>query len=499
MARKRKQLPMLEAVEITGVAAEGKAIAKIDGMAVFVPFAVPGDVVDIQLTRKRSSFAEGRIIRFHSYSDVRSEAFCSHFGVCGGCKWQMLPYEEQLRHKQKQVTDNLQRIGKVALPVITPILGAPQTTFYRNKLEYTFSNKRWLTEEEISSDREFTQMDALGFHIPGMFDKVLDIDKCWLQDDLSNQIRNAIREFCLQHDYTFFDLRSQRGLMRTLLIRNSSIGEWMVIVVFYEDDAVKREQLMDFISSTFPQITSLLYIINQKANDTITDQEVVIWKGRDYILEEMEGLQFRIGAKSFYQTNSEQAHHLYEIARSYAQLTGDELVYDLYTGTGTIANFVARNARQVIGIEYVEEAIADARINAQINGIANTLFFAGDMKDVLTAGFIAEHGHPDVIITDPPRAGMHDDVVGAILLAAPERIVYVSCNSATQARDLCLLDSHYAVTRVQPVDMFPHTHHVENVVLMEKRETPKEAATDPELFSGEEEVTPGETEVLSGL
>lgn len=499
MARNRKQLPLLEAVEITGVAAEGKAIAKIDGMAVFVPFAVPGDVVDIQLTRKRSSFAEGRILRFRSFSDVRSEPFCSHFGVCGGCKWQMLPYGEQLRHKQKQVTDNLQRIGKVVLPEITPILGAPQTTFYRNKMEYTFSNKRWLTEEEISSDREFTQMDALGFHIPGMFDKVLDIEKCWLQDDLANQIRNAVRGYCLEHGYSFFDLRNQHGLMRTLLIRNSSIGEWMVIVVFYEDDTEKREPLMAFIGAAFPQITSLLYIINQKANDTITDQEVVIWKGRDYIVEEMEGLQFRIGAKSFYQTNSGQAHHLYEIARSYAQLSGDELVYDLYTGTGTIANFVARSAKKVIGIEYVEEAIADARINAEINGIDNTLFFAGDMKDVLTAAFIAEHGHPDVIITDPPRAGMHDDVVSAILLAAPERIVYVSCNSATQARDLSLLDSHYAVTRVQPVDMFPHTHHVENVVLLEKRESPKVPSTDPELLSKEQEAAPGETDVLPGL
>ena len=493
MARKRKQLPLLEAVEITDVASEGKAIAKIDGLAVFVPFAVPGDVVDIQLTRKRSSFAEGRIVRFHSYSDVRSEPFCRHFGVCGGCKWQMLPYGEQLRHKQKQVTDNLQRIGKVELPEITPILGAPQTTFYRNKMEYTFSNKRWLTEEEISSDREFTQMDALGFHIPGMFDKVLDIEKCWLQDDLANSIRNSIRSFCLAHGYSFFDLRNQHGLMRTLLIRNSSIGEWMVIVVFFEDDAEKREALMSFLAAEFPQITSLLYIINRKANDTITDQEVVVWRGRDYIVEEMEGLQFRIGAKSFYQTNSEQAYHLYQIARSYAQLAGDELVYDLYTGTGTIANFVARNAKKVIGIEYVEEAIADAKVNAEINGIDNTLFFAGDMKDVLTAAFIAEHGHPDVIITDPPRAGMHDDVVGAILLAAPQRIVYVSCNAATQARDLSLLDSHYAVTRVQPVDMFPHTHHVENVVLLEKRETPKVASTDTEVLSRRQEAAPGIT------
>lgn len=469
MAKKRKQLSLLESVLITDVAAEGKAIAKVDGMAVFVPFAVPGDVVDIQLTRKKHSFAEGRVVRFEKYSEKRTTPFCSHFGVCGGCKWQHLPYQEQLRYKQKQVEDNLARIGKVELPEITPILGAPQTTFYRNKLEFTFSDKRWLTEDEINSQEQFTEMNAVGFHIPGMFDKVLDIDKCWLMDDLANQIRNSIRSFCLENGYTFFDLRNQNGLMRTLMIRNSSIGEWMVIVVFYEDDQEKREKLMEYLAQQFPQITALLYIINQKANDTITDQEVLVWKGRDYIIEEMEGLQFRIGPKSFYQTNSEQAYHLYQVARNFAQLTGDERVYDLYTGTGTIANFVARNAKEVIGIEYVEEAIADARVNAEINGISNTLFFAGDMKDVLTASFIAEHGHPDVIITDPPRAGMHEDVVNAILLAEPERIVYVSCNPATQARDLSLMDAKYRVTRVQPVDMFPHTHHVENVVLLERR------------------------------
>lgn len=469
MARKRKQLPLLESVLITDVAAEGKAIAKVDGMALFVPYAVPGDVVDIQLTRKKHSYAEGRVVRFEKYSENRTIPFCNHFGVCGGCKWQQLPYKEQLKYKQQQVLDSLTRIGKVELPEITPILGAPQTTFYRNKLEFTFSNKRWLTEEEISSDKQFAEMNALGFHIPGMFDKVLDIDKCWLMDDLANQIRNSIRSFCLEQGYSFFDLRNQQGLMRTLMIRNSSIGEWMVIVVFYEDDREKREKLMGYLVAEYPQITSLLYIINQKANDNITDQEVVTWRGKDHIFEEMEGLRFKIGPKSFYQTNSEQAYHLYGVARSFAQLTGDELVYDLYTGTGTIANFVARNAREVIGIEYVEEAIEDARVNSQINGIENTRFYAGDMKDVLTAEFIAAHGHPDVIITDPPRAGMHEDVVNAILLAAPERIVYVSCNPATQARDLNLLDCNYKVIRVQPVDMFPHTHHVENVVLLEKR------------------------------
>ena len=466
MAKKRKQLPLLENVLITDVAAEGKAIAKVDGLTVFVPFVVPGDVVDVQLTKKKSSYGEGKAVRFESFSENRTEAFCSHFGVCGGCKWQILPYDEQLKFKHKQVTDNLQRIGKIELPEISPILGAPETTFYRNKLEFTFSNKRWLTEKEISTDKEFMQMNALGFHIPGMFDKVLDINKCWLQDDLSNQIRNAVREFCLQNDYTFFDLRNQNGLMRTLIVRNTSIGEWMVIVVFYEDDAEKRERLLNFIADKFPQLTSLLYIINQKANDTITDQEVLVWSGRDYIVEEMEGLKFKIGPKSFYQTNSRQAYNLYKIAREFAGLSGNELVYDLYTGTGTIANFIARDAKKVIGIEFVEEAIEDARKNSRNNHIENTLFFAGDMRKILTQDFINEHGRPDVIITDPPRAGMHDDVIETILFAEPQRVVYVSCNPATQARDLSLLDTKYRVTHVQPVDMFPHTHHVENVVLL---------------------------------
>ncbi len=469
MAKKRKQHPLLENVVITDVAAEGKAIAKVDGMAVFVPYAVPGDVVDIQLTRKKRSFAEGRVVRFEKYSENRSVPFCEHFGVCGGCKWQSLPYKEQLKYKSNQVTDNLERIGKVDLPEMTPIFGAPEDKFYRNKLEFTFSNKRWLTEKEISSEKEFTQLNALGFHIPGMFDKVLDIKKCWLMDDLHNDIRNSVREFCLNNKYTFFDLRNQEGLMRTLIIRNTSIGEWMVIVVFYEDDEEKREKLMNHIKTEYPQITSLLYIINQKANDTITDQEVITWSGRDHIFEEMEGLKFKIGPKSFYQTNSEQAYHLYEIARGFAELSGNELVYDLYTGTGTIANFIARDSKRVIGIEYVEEAIADAKVNSEINGIDNTLFFAGDMKDVLNESFIDEYGRPDVIITDPPRAGMHEDVVNAILFAEPEKIVYVSCNPATQARDLSLLDLKYRVSRVQPVDMFPQTHHVENVVLLERR------------------------------
>ena len=469
MARKRKPLPTLENITITDVAAEGKAIAKVDGMAVFVPFAVPGDVVDIQLTRKKKSYAEGRAVRFEKYSDIRATPFCEHFGVCGGCKWQNLPYEEQLRFKHKQVMDNLERIGKVELPTANYIMGAPQTTFYRNKLEFTFSNKRWLTEEEINSNKEFDNMNSLGFHIPGMFDKVLDINKCWLQDDISNQIRNSVRTYCNQHGYTFFDIRKQEGMMRTLMIRNTSIGELMVIVVFFEDDTDKRNQLMQHIADTFPQITSLLYVINQKGNDTITDQEIITYKGADAIYEEMEGLKFKIGPKSFYQTNSEQAYHLYEVARNFANLSGNELVYDLYTGTGTIANFVARNAKKVIGIEYIEEAIDDAKENSQYNNIANTLFYAGDMKDILNQEFINEHGRPDVIITDPPRAGMHDDVINTILFAEPQRIVYVSCNPATQARDINLLDAKYKVTKIQPVDMFPHTHHVENVLLLEKR------------------------------
>lgn len=469
MARKKKALPILENITITDVAAEGKAIAKIDDMVVFVSYVVPGDVVDLQVTRKKSKYAEARPLRFLTYSKERQEAFCEHFGICGGCKWQILPYPQQLKYKQKQVFDNLSRIAKVQLPEILPILGSEKTEFYRNKLEFTFSNKKWLTQEEIDLDSRFDNLDALGFHIPGMFDKVLDINKCWLQDDISNRIRNFIKQYCKQHGYTFFDLRNQHGLMRNLIVRTSSIGQVMLIVVFFEDRKQERESLMSAIQEHFPEITSLLYIINQKANDTISDQEVVTWSGNDCIYEEMEGLKFKIGPKSFYQTNSEQAHNLYSVARELAGLTGDELVYDLYTGTGTIANFVAKQARQVIGIEYVEDAIEDAKFNSELNKIENTLFYAGDMKDILTETFITEHGRPDVIITDPPRAGMHNDVIDAILFAAPKRIVYVSCNPATQARDIQLLDAGYSVDYVRPVDMFPHTHHVENVVLLVKK------------------------------
>ena len=469
MAKSKKPHPIFTDITITDIAAEGKAIAKVNDIVVFVPFVVPGDVVDLQVTRKKSHFMEARPIHFHSFSEKRTEAVCEHYGICGGCKWQILPYTEQIRYKQKQVVDNLTRIGKIALPEITPILGAKKTEFYRNKLEFTFSNKRWRTNEEIADGKVFDTMNAVGFHIPGQFDKVLDISKCWLQTDDSNEIRNEVRRYALEKELTFFDLRAQEGFLRTMMVRTTSTGELMVIMVFFYEDIDAQNALLQHIADTFPQITSLLYVINSKANDTITDQEILLFKGTECIYEAMEGLQFKIGPKSFYQTNSEQAYELYKVVRNLAGLTGDELVYDLYTGTGTIANFVAHQARFVVGIEYVPEAIEDAVINSKLNNIDNTLFFAGDMKDILTAAFIEKNGKPDVIITDPPRAGMHDDVINAILLAEPKRIVYVSCNPATQARDLSLLDATYKVEAVQPVDMFPHTHHVENVVLLIKR------------------------------
>lgn len=467
MARKQKQLPIYYEVTITDVAAEGKAIAKVDDMVIFTQYAVPGDVVDLQIFKKKKNYMEGRVIKFHSYSEKRCEAVCEHYGTCGGCKWQILPYDEQIRYKQKQVVDNLTRLGHIELPEITPILGSEKTYFYRNKLEYTFSNRKWLTMEDMQKEHRPEELNGVGFHIPGMFDKVLDINKCWLQDDISNQIRNEIRSYAQANHLTFFDLRNQEGFLRTLMIRTTSTGELMVVVVFFHEDEVARIALLQHLADRFPQITALLYAINSKCNDTITDQEIHCFKGEEAIYEEMEGLRFKIGPKSFYQTNSEQAYELYKVARNFAELTGNELVYDLYTGTGTIANFVSRKARQVIGIEYVPEAIEDAKVNSAINGIDNTLFFAGDMKDILTDRFIEEYGRPDVIITDPPRAGMHEDVVNVILNAEPRRIVYVSCNPATQARDLQLLDVKYKVTAVQPVDMFPHTHHVENVVRLE--------------------------------
>lgn len=476
MARKKKELPLLEQVTITDVAAEGKALARVNDMVIFVPYVVPGDVVDLQVKRKKHSYAEAVAVKFHEYSPLRSEPFCKHFGVCGGCKWQCLKYEEQLRYKQKQVTDNLTRIGKVELPEISPILGSEFTENYRNKLEFTFSNKRWLTQEEVERDFQYDQMNAVGFHIPGAFDKVLAIDKCYLMDDICNRIRNGVRDYAYEHGYTFFNLRTQEGLLRNMMIRiaededDRSIKGLMVVMQFKVVDSTEEMQMMQllkYMSDTWPEITSLIYVVNNKCNDTIGDLPIHVFKGDDHIIEEMEGLKFKVGPKSFYQTNSRQAYNLYKVAREFAGLTGDELVYDLYTGTGTIANFVSRKARQVIGIEYVPEAIEDAKVNSAINGIDNTLFFAGDMKDILNQEFINEYGRPDVIITDPPRAGMHNDVIDTILFAEPKRIVYVSCNPATQARDLSLLDVKYRVVRVQPVDMFPHTHHVENVVLLE--------------------------------
>ena len=465
----------MEQVTIEAVAAEGKCLFHWNDLVVFVPFCVPGDVCDVQIRRKKHSFAEGEVVRILEYSKVRATPFCQHFGVCGGCKWQNLPYEEQLKFKQKQVYDQLHRIGKIELPEFRPILGSVKTQEYRNKLDFGCANKRYLTKEEIKGERpEVSLKDnpAIGFHITGAFDKILPIEKCWLMDDLHNQIRNEVRDYAVKKGLSFFDLRAQVGLLRDVIIRNSASGEWMVIFQFHYDETGGEKEaldLMQHISEQFPQITSLMYLDNQKCNDTIGDQEIIVFKGEDHIYELMEDLKFKVGPKSFYQTNTEQAYHLYSVARKLAGLTGEELVYDLYTGTGTIANFVARKARQVIGIEYVPEAIEDAKINSEINGIENTLFYAGDMKDILNDEFIESHGRPDVIITDPPRAGMHPDVVKTILRATPERIVYVSCNPATQARDLQTLDEQYRVVEVQPVDMFPHTPHVENVVLLQRR------------------------------
>ena len=467
---KKKNLPILEHIEITGVAAEGKALTRIDNVVCFVPNCVPGDIVDLQVTRKKHSFMEARVLRVVQPSPVRCAARCQHFGVCGGCKWQILPYEEQLRYKQQQIVDNLTRIGKIELPEISPILGSKHIYEYRNKLEFTCSDKRWFPWEVIEAAGGLDKIDSsygLGFHIPNAFDKVLDIEECHLMPDINNRIRNSVRTYAREHGLSFYNEHTHEGLLRTLILRNNHKGELMLIVVFGQELSEVRSQISDFLEylhQEFPEIISLLYVENLKFNDTIGDQEVKVYYGQDHIIEEMEGLQFKVGPISFYQTNTEQAYELYKVAREFAQLTGDELVYDLYTGTGTIANFVAKQARRVIGIEYVPEAIEDAKVNSKINKIENTLFFAGDMKHILTDAFVAQYGRPDVIITDPPRAGMDEDVVNVILNAAPKRVVYVSCNPATQARDLALLDKKYKVTKVQPVDMFPHTQHVENVV-----------------------------------
>lgn len=467
--RKKKRRQLFENVEVIDAGAKGKTVGKApDGRVIFLTNTVPGDVVDVQTTKKRKSYFEGIATNFHTLSDKRVEPECQHFGVCGGCKWQDMGYEHQLYYKQKEVENNLRRIGHLELPEVSPIVGAKKQYFYRNKMEFSFSDSRWLTLEELRSDTVFEDRNALGFHIPGMWDKILDIEKCHLQEDPSNAIRNEIKDFSEKNELTFFNPRNQHGLLRTLMIRTASTGELMVLIQFYEDDKTKRELLLNHVAETFPNITSLQFVVNQKQNDTIYDQEIICFSGRDHIFEEMEGLQFKINAKSFYQTNSEQAYELYKITRDFAGLTGKELVYDLYTGTGTIAQFIAKEAKKVVGIEAVPEAIIDAKENAERNKIENTDFFVGDMKNVFNEGFIAENGVPDVIVTDPPRDGMHKNVVQQILNISPEKIVYVSCNSATQARDLELMKEYYQVTKVQPVDMFPQTHHVENVVLMEK-------------------------------
>ena len=485
MSRKKKPLPLLENIKIESCAAEGKSLFHWNDLVVFIPYCVPGDIVDVQIKRKKHSYAEGEVVRFVQYSETRSVPRCQHFGICGGCKWQNLPYEEQLKMKQQQVTDQLSRIGKIPLPPTRTILGSEKQWAYRNKLDFGASNRRYLTKEEIQSGSEF-QRDALGFHITGAFDKILPITKCHLMDDLHNQIRNDIFSYAVEHGFSFFDLRAQTGFLRDVIIRNSNSGEWMVIVMFHynrDENGVilgseeeKAKNMLQYIADKYHQISSLLYLDNQKCNDTIGDQDILVFKGNDHIIEQMEDLKFKVGPKSFYQTNTEQAHILYSVVRDFAfkPIEGEQafedkpLVYDLYTGTGTIACFVSKRAKKVIGIEYVPEAIQDAKVNASINNIHNTLFYAGDMKDVLTDDFVKEHGQPDIIITDPPRAGMHPDVINTIIETAPKRIVYVSCNPATQARDLQLLGNHYQVLEVQPVDMFPHTPHVENVVLLKK-------------------------------
>jgi 23S rRNA (uracil1939-C5)-methyltransferase len=464
---RKKNLPLIREAEIQDIAAEGKAIVKIEGMVIFVPFVVPGDVVDLQVIKKRSSYMDALPVFFHHYSKIRQIPVCEHFGVCGGCKWQILPYQQQLNFKQKQVSDTLVRIGRLDIPEVSSIIPSDNEYFYRNKLEFTFSNNRWLTREEIESGCEF-ERSALGFHIPEKFDKVLDIKKCWLQGDPSNAVRDFVKQFALNNEMIFYDLHNHKGFLRNLIIRTANTGELMVIVSLFHEDESLRTNLLNELSNKFPEITSLMYVINSKENDTIADQEIILYKGKDHLIEKMESLQFKIGPKSFFQTNSDQALKLYTIARDFSELSGNEVVYDLYTGIGTIANFVAHQAKKVIGIEWIPEAIEDAKGNSQLNDISNTEFFAGDIKDVLTKTFIEEHGHPDVIILDPPRAGIHQNVIDAILFTMPGKIIYISCNPATQARDLSLLKDYYSITHVQPVDMFPHTHHVENVVCLKR-------------------------------
>lgn len=469
MSRKKK-FHLFENIEVVDTAAKGKTVAKSpDGRVVFLSNAVPGDIVDIRTGRKRKSYFEGKAIKFHHLSDKRVDPVCEHFGLCGGCKWQHMNYEDQLFYKQKEVTNNLLRIGHLELPEVTPIAGCKKIYFYRNKMEFSFSDSRWLTEEELKSDIEFEDKNACGFHIPGMWDKILDVNQCHLQEDPSNAIRNSIKEFAIENNIAFFNPRQRTGILRTLMIRISSTGEIMLVLQLFKEDKEKRELLLNHIANTFTEITSLQYIINEKGNDSIYDQDIILFKGRDHIFEEMEGLKFKINAKSFYQTNSTQAYELYKIARDFADLQGDEIVYDLYTGTGTIAQFVASKAKKVVGVEAVPQAIEDAKENAKMNGIENTVFYDGDMAKVFTKDFIEENGHPDLIITDPPRDGMHQKVVVQILNILPEKVVYISCNSATQARDLALMKEEYVIEKSQAVDMFPQTHHVENVVLLKRR------------------------------
>lgn len=467
---RKKNLPLLEKVEITDIASEGNALARVENLVVFVPMLVPGDVVDIRVVRKKKNYAEGRVEHFHKYSDLRISPECRHFGTCGGCRWQHLPYKLQLAYKERQVLDNLERIGKIKIQRINSILGSEEIYRYRNKLEFSFSNRRWLSTEEIAGGRTISPEGALGFHVPGLFDKVIDISECHLQPSPSDEIRNSIRDYALQRGLEYFDLREQKGFLRNIIVRNNLAGEVMLIVVFGRDEREEITGMLDMISEKFSAVTSLFFVINSKRNDSVADLEPVLYKGNPYLVEKIGELVFRIGPKSFSQTNTRQAEVLYNVALRFAGLTGREIVYDLYTGTGTIANLAARHSMKVIGLEYISEAVDDAILNSRLNGIENAFFHSGEIKDLLTADFFASNGVPDVIITDPPRAGMHEDVSRAILQAAPERIVYISCNPATQARDIAILSEKYNAAETQPVDMFPHTHHVENVVLLVRRD-----------------------------
>ena len=468
MSRRRKPIPILEQVEIIDAGSEGKALARVENLVVFVPFVVPGDIVDIQVTRRKKSFYEGKAIKFHHYSEKRIEAKCEHYGLCGGCKWQIMPYSDQLMYKQKQVVDNFERIGKLDTSNINPILPSAEQYFYRNKLEFTFSSKKWLTDDEMADD-EIRDMNGLGFHLPGMFDKVVDVKNCYLQPEPSNSIRLALKKFATENQFTFYDNRAHHGFLRNVIIRTSSTGEVMVIVIFAEDNDDDIKLLLEHLKTSFPEITSLMWVVNKKLNDTIFDQDVHLFSGNPFIIEEMEGLKFKVGPKSFYQTNSAQAYNLYKIAREFADFKGDETVYDLYCGTGTIANFVAPSVKKVVGVEIVPDAIEDAKHNSELNGITNTAFFAGDLAKLLDEEFVASEGLPDIVITDPPRAGMHTKVINQLLKAGPEKIIYVSCNPATQARDIDLMREKYDLVKTQPVDMFPQTHHVENVCLLERK------------------------------